>query len=141
MGRNIPCISNKTKIVYTYIKCIPLHILTKDWPWCNGIHFLLWKSDYPKSFFIISIYRYSMVKSLIIWCNGIHLPTHTLHLLIVCHSKNYETHLISSWKQKVYCKSSAKSFWLIFNSKHFALVAKFSVLIPATLVLVDFQKK
>ena len=78
-----------------------------------------------------------MVKSLIISCNGIHLLIHTLHLLIVCHSKNCEVHFISSWKQKV----TAKSFWLIPNSKHFALVAKFLVLIPSALKLLDFFKK
>ena len=133
-SRNIPYVSNKTKMVYTYIKCIPLHILTKDWSWCNGIHFFFKKREYPKSFFIISVYRYSMVKSLIIWCNGIHLLTHTLYLLIVCHSKNCEVHLISLWKQKV----TAKSFWLIFILKHFALAVKFSVLIPAAFVLLDF---
>ena len=137
MWINIPYISNKTKMVYIYIKCIRLHILTKDWPWCNGIHFLK-KQEYPKSFFIISVYRYnSMVKSLLIRCNGIHLLTHTLHLLIVCHSKNCEVHLISSWKQKV----STKSFWLTSNSKHFVLVAKLLILIPAALKLLDFLKK
>ena len=99
------------------------------------------KSEYPKYFYIIDVYHYIMVKSLIIWGNGINLLTHTLHWLIVCHSVNCEVHLISSWKQKVYCKNTAKSFWLIFNSKLFAVVAKFSVLIPAGLVLLDFLKK
>ena len=39
------------------------------------------------------------------------------------------------------CKNTAKSFWLTFNSKIFALIAKFSVLIHTTLVLLDFEKK
>ena len=41
----------------------------------------------------------------------------------------------------MYCKNTAKRFWLLFNSKLFALVAIFSVLIHAALVLPDFFKK
>ena len=62
-------------------------------------------------------------------------------MLIVCHSKNCEVHLICSLKQKLYCKNIAKSFWLIFKSKVFALIAKFSVLIHAALLLLDLEKK
>ena len=82
-----------------------------------------------------------MEKRLIIWYNGIHLLTHTLRWLIIYHSKNCEVHHISSWKQKVYCKNTAKSFWLIFNSKLFVLVLKFSVLIHAAFVLLDRKKE
>ena len=70
-----------------------------------------------------------------------HLLTHSLHLLIAGHSKNIEVQLMSSRKQKVYCKNTANSFWLIFNSKRFALVSKFSVLIPEALLLLDFKKR
>ena len=105
---------------------ITLHILIRiDYNVTVFTFFI--KKGIPKVFFIISVYRYSMIKGLIIWCNDIHLLTHTLHLLINCHSKNSEVHFISSWKQKVYWNNTANSFWLIFNSKHFALVAKFSV--------------
>ena len=62
-------------------------------------------------------------------------------VLIVCHSKNCEVHLICSLKQKLYCKNIAKSFWLIFKSKVFALIARFSVLIHAALLLLDLEKK
>ena len=138
MWRTISYISNNTKVVYIYINCIPLHILTKDWPWCNCIYLFFIKSEYPKSFHIISVYRYSMIKSLIIWCNVIHLLTHTLHLLKVCHSKNCQAHLFSSGKQEEYCKITTNNLWLIFNSKRFALVAKFSVVLLGALVLPDF---
>ena len=57
------------------------------------------------------------------------------------HSKNCEVQLISSWKQKVYFKNTAKSFWFPFNSKLFGLAATFSVLIHAALVLPNFKKK
>ena len=65
MWRTISKISNKAKIVYTYIKCTPLHILTKDWLWCNCLHFFSEKKEHSKSFYIIGVYRYIMVKSLI----------------------------------------------------------------------------
>ena len=81
-----------------------------------------------------------MVKSLIIWSNSIHLLTNTLHWLIVCHSKNCEMHLISWWKQKVYCKNTGNNFLLIFNSKHFVLIAKFSVFVHAAIVLLNLKK-
>ena len=68
------------------------------------------------------------------------LLTNTLHWLIVCHSKNCEVHIISSWKQKVYYKNTAMRFLLIFNSKHLALI-EFSVLVPGALVLLNFKEK
>ena len=40
----------------------------------------------------------------------------------------------------MHCKNTAKNSWLIFNSKLFALVAKFSVLIRAALILLDLKK-
>ena len=49
--------------------------------------------------------------------------------------------LISSWEQKVYCKNTAKCFWLIFNSKPLAFVTTFSLLIPETLVSLDLKKQ
>ena len=95
----------------------------------------------PKVFLCYCVYRYIMVKSLKVWCNGIHLLTNTLHWLRGYHSKNCEVHLISSWKQEVYCKNTAKKFLLIVNSNLFVLIVTCSVLVPAILVLLNFFKK
>ena len=43
-------------------------------------------------------------------------------------------------KTKAYFKNTVKSFLIIFNSKHFALIAKFSVLVPVAPVLLRFKK-
>ena len=140
MWRTISNTSNTTTMMYIYMKCIPLNFLTKDWPLCNDIHFQK-KIEYQMSFYIIGVYRYIMVNSLIIWCNGIHLLTHTLHCLIACQSKKLWSAPYQFIKRIVCCKNTAKSFCLSFNSKWFDLIAKFSVLIHAALVLPDLKTR
>ena len=44
-------------------------------------------------------------------------------------------------EKKAYFKNSAKSFWLPLNSKVLALVAKFSALVHAALLLPNFRRK
>ena len=44
-------------------------------------------------------------------------------------------------KTKAYFKNTVKSFLIIFNSKHFALIAKFSVLVPVAPVLLHLTKE
>ena len=129
----------KTKLVFIYIKCTLLIILTKDWSWCDGMHFLHRKVN-TQSFFI-DVYCYIMVKGFITWCNGIQLPRQALHWLIACHLKNCEVELISSWKQNVYCENTANNVWLIFSSKLVAQVARFLDPFPVALILLDFEKK
>ena len=41
----------------------------------------------------------------------------------------------------MYCKNTVKSFWRLFDSKLLALIAKFSVLVDAAIVLLDSFKK
>ena len=90
-------------------------------------------------FYIIGVYRYIMVNSLITWCNGIHLLAHTLQWIIACQSKNWSAPY-QFIKRIVCCKNTAKSFCLSFNSKLFALIVKCSVLIHAAPVLPDLKK-